>query len=60
MKVTDVSLKLDVDFEREVLDGNVILSVDKVDKGATHLVREQDRTLKWYQIREGSLCLCRY
>ena len=37
-KVTDVLLKLDVDFDRKVLDGSVTLTVEKVKPEATHVV----------------------
>ena len=37
-KVTDVFLKLDVDFDRNVLDGSVTLTVEKVKPEATHVV----------------------
>ena len=37
-KVTDVFLKLDVDFDRHVLDGSVTLTVEKVKPEATHVV----------------------
>ena len=37
-KVTDVLLKLDVDFDRHVLDGSVTLTVEKVKPEATHVV----------------------
>ena len=39
-KVTDVFLKLDVDFNRKVLDGSVTLTVEKVKPEATHVVSE--------------------
>ena len=37
-KVVDIYLKLDADFDRHVLDGFVTLTVEKVDKAATHVV----------------------
>ncbi len=39
VKVTDISLKLDVDFDGQILDGNVTLTVEKVDESATNLVK---------------------
>jgi hypothetical protein len=37
-KVVDVFLKLDADFERQVLDGSVTLTIEKVKPEATHVV----------------------
>ena len=39
-KVTDVFLKLDVDFDRHDLDGSVTLTVEKVKPEATHVVSQ--------------------
>ena len=36
--MTDVLLKLDVDFDRHVLDGSVALNVEKVMPEATHVL----------------------
>ncbi len=37
--MTHVHLELDVDFERQVLEGSVTLSLEKVQEDATKLVR---------------------
>lgn len=39
IKVTDVALKLDLDFERHVLAGSATLALEKVDSGVQQLVR---------------------
>jgi hypothetical protein len=41
-KVTDIFLSLDVSFEAQALDGFVVLTVEKVDPAATHVVRDFD------------------
>ena len=37
-KVTDVFLKLDLNFDRKVLDGSVTLTIEKVRPEATHVL----------------------
>ena len=38
-KVIDIALKLDADFDRQVLDGQVTLTVERVKKDVTSVVR---------------------
>jgi hypothetical protein len=38
-KVTDIFLHLDANFEEKILDGFVVLTVQKIDPAASQLVR---------------------
>ncbi len=43
MKVVDVELRLDVDFDRTLLEGSVTLTLERVAKDAKKLVRQSRR-----------------
>ncbi len=38
VKVIDIALKLEVDFDQQILDGSATLTVQRVRKGAQQLV----------------------
>ena len=47
MKTVDIFLKLQLDFDKHILDGSVTLTVERKDESATHLVSNLiDNTLK--------------
>ena len=52
VKVTDMNLDLLVDFEQQRLVGSVVLTVEKVDATATHLVSDDDNCYT-YLTRSG-------
>ena len=64
MKTVDIFLKLQLDFDKHILDGSVTLTVERIDESVTHLVSSQiENTLKQlrsniYQIFTNVLHCC--
>ena len=64
MKTVDIFLKLQLDFDKHILDGSVTLTVERKDESATHLVSDlidkiiRKLKLNIYQIFTNVLHFC--